>query len=72
MKKQRKSFPKNICGVPLVMSTVLLNRYTTTYRAVYEVAPNKQAVIDIDEQTWLGISQAEIERQATNKVRAVR
>ena len=51
---------------------VLLNRYTTVYRAVYEPALGKQVVVDIDEQVWFGLSQAQIETHAANKVRAAR
>lgn len=72
MKKQKKAFPKIVGDAPLVFSGVMLNRYTTTYRAVYEVAPKKQAVVDIDEQTWLGLSQAEIDRRTMNKVQTAR
>jgi hypothetical protein len=72
MKKQRKAFPQIIGDAPLIMSTVLLNRYTTTYRAVYEPAPNKQVVVDIDEQTWLQLTQTDIEKHAEGKVRAAR
>lgn len=70
MSRKRKAFPKIVAGAPLIMSTVLLNRYTTTYRAVYEVAPNKQAVVDIDEQTWLRLTQGEIDSHAAGKVGA--
>lgn len=70
--KKAKTFPKAIGGAPLMVSTVLLNRYSTTYRAVYQVAPEKQVVVDIDEQVWMKLSQEQIARAAELKVKAAR
>lgn len=72
MKKNVKSFPKAVGDAPLMVSTVLLNRYNTTYRAIYQVGPEKQAVVDIDEQVWMKLSQEQIQRAAESKVRAAR